>query len=128
MKYYDLIATLGIGLILMAYFLNTVNLLKDRKLFFVLNVIGAAMACYSYWLIGFMPFVILQAASATVALFAVGERPKMLQTLLHHNTAGGAAAFGAAGMHPINAVGLQGLQQRLAGCHLHLPIEQVLHR
>lgn len=80
MKYYDLIATLGIGLILMAYFLNTVNLLKDRKLFFVLNVIGAAMACYSYWLIGFMPFVILQGTWTLVSLYGLMKAMKIKMT------------------------------------------------
>jgi len=48
MNYNDIIGTLGVGLILMAFFLNTIKLIENNgKLYYVLNAIGAALACYA---------------------------------------------------------------------------------
>jgi hypothetical protein len=33
-----------------------------------LNLVGAGLACYSSWLIGFMPFVVLEGVWAIAAL------------------------------------------------------------
>ena len=61
MSYNEIIGTPGVGLILLAYFCNTFRLIKkDGKLFFVLNFIGADLACYASVLIHFWPFVILE--------------------------------------------------------------------
>ena len=69
MIYNDIIGTIGVGLILLAYFLNTSKLLpKDGKMFYVLNIIGAALACYASWLINYPPFVILEGAWVLVSL------------------------------------------------------------
>ena len=62
MNYNDFIGTLGVGLILLAYFLNTFSIiLKEGKLFFVMNIIGAALACYASLLIHYVPFILLEA-------------------------------------------------------------------
>lgn len=69
MNYNDIIGTIGVGLILIAYFSNTFSVItKDGKLFFVLNIIGAAMACYASWLINYWPFVILEATWTIVSV------------------------------------------------------------
>ncbi len=68
MQYNDIIGTIGVGLILVAYFCNTFNLLKEGKSFFVLNAAGAALACYASWLIDYWPFVVLEAVWCVVSV------------------------------------------------------------
>jgi len=60
MNYNDIIGTVGVGLILLAYFCNTFDFLEEGKAFFLLNSIGAALACYASLLINYWPFVILE--------------------------------------------------------------------
>jgi hypothetical protein len=72
MTYNDSIGTIGVGLILLAYFLNTARLLpKDGKLFFTLNIIGAALACYASFLINYWPFVILEGTWTLVSIYGL---------------------------------------------------------
>jgi hypothetical protein len=48
MSYNDWIGTIGVGLVLLAYFLNTMKWVPENgKFFFVLNVIGGALSCYA---------------------------------------------------------------------------------
>ena len=62
MSYDDLIATIGVGLILLAYFFNIFGIVKkEGSLYFILNIIGAGLAGYASYLIDFIPFVILEA-------------------------------------------------------------------
>jgi hypothetical protein len=72
MDYANLVATIGVGLILLAFFLNTAKLIVvNGKLFYVLNTIGAALACYASYLIGFLPFVILEGAWTFVSIYGL---------------------------------------------------------
>lgn len=80
MQYNDLIGTLGVGLILLAYFLQTAKLLKDNKLFFVLNIIGAALACYASFLIDYMPFVILEGTWTLVSIYGLMKAMRIKMT------------------------------------------------
>lgn len=67
----DLIGTIGVGLILLAYFLNMFSLIKkDGTLYFIINILGAGIACLAAVLIDFMPFILLEAAWVLVS--AVG--------------------------------------------------------
>lgn len=75
MSYNDVIGTIGVGLILLAYFLNTFDIIPEGKLFFVLNIAGASLACYASYLIRYMPFVILE---GTWALVSIGGFIKLL--------------------------------------------------
>ena len=60
MTYNDWIGTIGVGLVLLAYFLNTMKWVPENgKFFFILNVIGGALSCYAAVLIDFVPFVVL---------------------------------------------------------------------
>lgn len=69
MQYNDIIGTLGVGLILVAYFCNTFKLLPEKgKLFFLLNMAGAGLACYASWLILFWPFVVLEGVWCLVSI------------------------------------------------------------
>ena len=61
MSYNDIIGTAGVGLILLAYFCNTFGWINGKsRLFFLLNIVGAGLACYASWLINYWPFVILE--------------------------------------------------------------------
>lgn len=69
MHYNDIIGTLGVGMILLAYFLNTFSFItRDGKLFFVLNIAGAGLACYASVLINYVPFIILEGTWCIVSI------------------------------------------------------------
>ena len=77
MTYTDWIGTIGVGLILLAYFTSAFNLLSGKsKLFFVLNAIGATLACYASYLINYWPFVILEGTWMLVSLIALTKSLK----------------------------------------------------
>jgi hypothetical protein len=81
MVYNDIIGTIGVGLILLAYFLNTAKLLpKDGRTFYVLNIIGAALACYASYLIDYWPFVILEGTWTLVSLYGLMRAMKIKMT------------------------------------------------
>lgn len=78
MNYNDWIGTIGVGLVLLAYFLNTIKLIPENgKLFFVLNVIGGALSCYAAVLINFMPFVVLEAIWTIVSIYGLVKTTKL---------------------------------------------------
>lgn len=65
----DIIGTAGVGLILVAYFLNIFNLLaKNSRFFFLLNITGAGLACYASLMIDYWPFIILEGTWFLVSL------------------------------------------------------------
>lgn len=69
MSFNDIIGAVGVGLILLAYFLNTFNLIANEgKFFFLINIIGAGIACYASWLIHYWPFVILEGIWTIISL------------------------------------------------------------
>jgi hypothetical protein len=70
MNYNDIIGTIGVGLILIAYFLNIFAFIKkDGKLYFLMNILGASLACYASLLINYRPFIILEGTWAIVSIF-----------------------------------------------------------
>ena len=65
----DWIGTIGVGLILIAYFLSTFNMMSSQsKAFFLLNTVGAILTCYASYLISYWPFAILEGTWAVVSL------------------------------------------------------------
>lgn len=69
MTYTDVIGACGVGLILVAYFLNIFSIIpKDGALFFVLNIAGSGLACYASVLINYIPFIILEGAWCLVSI------------------------------------------------------------
>ena len=77
MTYNDLIGTFGVGLILLAYFCNVWGWLNGKsKLFFLLNIVGAGLACYASWLIAYWPFVILEGTWVLVSLIGLIKNSK----------------------------------------------------
>jgi hypothetical protein len=65
----DWIGTVGVFLILAAYFSNLFQMIeKEGRLFFILNIAGAALACYASWLINYWPFVLLEAIWCIISI------------------------------------------------------------
>jgi hypothetical protein len=73
---YDSAATVigfvGVALLLAAFLANlSLFLPADGYGYMGLNFVGAALACYSSYLISFMPFVLLEGVWALVALTGI---------------------------------------------------------
>jgi hypothetical protein len=78
MEYNEIIGTAGVGLILLAYFMNTMKLIPlGPKSFYVMNIIGAALACYASVLIHYMPFVILEGMWTLVSIYGLMKTMKI---------------------------------------------------
>ena len=71
MNYNDIVGTIGVGIILIAYFMNIFSFIKDGVLFYVMNIIGASLACYASILINYLPFIILEATWAMVSVLGL---------------------------------------------------------
>lgn len=68
----DAIGSAGVALLLLAFFLNAFGWLeRSARSYQLLNLVGAAVAGYASWKIGFMPFVVLEGTWALVALVAL---------------------------------------------------------
>lgn len=73
-----LIGSLGVTLLLVAFLLNVLRVMSaEGYAYTALNFVGAALACYSSWLIAFMPFVVLEGVWALVAAFALGRKLRL---------------------------------------------------
>ena len=71
----NLIGTIGVALLLAAFVLNLLKLMSaEGYAYTVLNLLGAGLACYSSYLIDFMPFVVLEGVWAVAAAFALGRK------------------------------------------------------
>lgn len=58
----EITGTVGVSLLLLAFGLNLLNKLSaSSKTYLLLNISGAGLACASSYLIGFWPFVVLEA-------------------------------------------------------------------
>jgi hypothetical protein len=70
-----MIGFLGVSLLLLAFFLNLFKFLRSEAyIYIVLNFVGGALACYSSYLIDFMPFVVLEGTWSAVAAAALIRR------------------------------------------------------
>jgi hypothetical protein len=68
----ELTGSIGVAILLGAFFANLMGWLDVRsRLYSALNAIGAAIAAYASWGIGFMPFVVLEATWSAVAVFSL---------------------------------------------------------
>lgn len=71
----DTTGFIGVAILLLAFLLSLVGRLPaSGKPYLTLNAIGAGLACYSSWLIGFMPFVVLEGTWAAVAVLSLARR------------------------------------------------------
>ena len=66
------VGSIGVGLLLLAYLLNLIKRAsQSSRLYATLNVVGAGLACYSSYLIGFVPFIILEGVWLVVSAIAL---------------------------------------------------------
>jgi len=69
-----IVGSAGVALLLLAFFLNLLRYLRaDGTVYLALNLVGAALACLSSYLIDFMPFVLLEGTWSVVAAVALGR-------------------------------------------------------
>jgi hypothetical protein len=72
----DWIGSVGVGLILLAFFLTTFKWMSGQsRIYFFLNATGAALACLASYLIDYWPFVVLEGTWMLVSLIGF-FRPK----------------------------------------------------
>jgi hypothetical protein len=79
MSFSSLIGSLGVTLLLIAFFLNLFgHISQENKGYILLNILGAGFSCYASVLIHYRPFVLLEAVWCLVALAAfVKKRTKL---------------------------------------------------
>jgi hypothetical protein len=72
MNHSTIIGSVGVTLTLLGYFLNITRLIPvNGHLFFILNILGAAIACYGSFLINYWPFVILEGTWTLVSVYGL---------------------------------------------------------
>jgi hypothetical protein len=68
------IGSIGVALLLAAFFLNLFGFLpRTARSYHSMNVLGAGLSCYASYLIGFLPFVVLEGTWSVVALVALAR-------------------------------------------------------
>ena len=68
----EAIGSLGVAILLAAFVLNLLGVLDRRsRRYQALNGVGAGLACWAAWRIGFVPFVVLEGVWSLVALGAL---------------------------------------------------------
>ena len=74
----EAIGFVGVTLLLIAFFLNLLRLLKaESNAYLALNLVGASLACASPYLIDFLPFVLLEGTWAVVAGVALAHKLRL---------------------------------------------------
>lgn len=72
MELSDWIGTLGVTLLLIAFALNIAKKISaNSKVYLLLNIAGAGLACVSSYLIRFWPFVVLESVWVIATLIAL---------------------------------------------------------
>ena len=67
----DIIGATGVFILLLAFVLSGLNKINPKgPLYYALNFIGAAMACFASYLINYFPFIVLEGTWTLVS--AVG--------------------------------------------------------
>ena len=77
MKLSDIIASIGVIILLIAFLLNLYKKLPaESKTYSLLNLIGAGVCCFASWMVSFYPFVILEGVWGFVALVSLFKVPR----------------------------------------------------
>jgi hypothetical protein len=77
MKVSDIIASIGVIILLVAFLLNLYKKLSAQsKAYSLLNFIGAGICCFASFMIKFYPCVILEGIWAFVALVSLFKVPR----------------------------------------------------
>jgi hypothetical protein len=79
MNFSTLVGSLGVTMLLLAFFLNLFKFINEQNKFYILlNVTGAAMSAYASFLINYMPFVFLEVVWCFIALVALVKKMNLL--------------------------------------------------
>jgi hypothetical protein len=77
MKTSDILASIGVIILLIAFLLNLYKKLPAQsKIYGLMNFIGAGICCFSSYLIKFYPFVLLEGVWGFVALLSLFNVPR----------------------------------------------------
>ena len=72
MSFSEITGSLGVAILLLAFVLNMLKIIKTESLsYLLLNFIGAGIACFASWLIPYFPFVILEGVWAVVSFVSL---------------------------------------------------------
>jgi hypothetical protein len=81
MKISDVLAYIGVIILLVAFLLNLYKKLPSQsKAYSLMNFIGAGICCFSSYLIKFYPFVVLEGIWGFVALLSLFNVPRGTST------------------------------------------------
>jgi hypothetical protein len=68
----DIIGTIGVTILLVAFFLNLFKYLDpERPTYITLNILGSAIACYASILLRYVPFIVLEATWGAVSVIGL---------------------------------------------------------
>ena len=68
----QVVGTVGVALLLIAFFMNLFGMVTaESRAYQAMNAVGAGISCYASYLIGFIPFVVLEAVWSAAALAAM---------------------------------------------------------
>ena len=77
MKASDIIASIGVVILLIAFMLNLFGRLSaENKIYSFLNFAGAGICCFASYMVKFYPFVVLEGVWAFVALISLFKVPR----------------------------------------------------
>ncbi|SEP46161.1 hypothetical protein [Mucilaginibacter sp. OK283] len=77
MKLSDIIASIGVIILLIAFVLNLLNKLSsENRVYKLFNFIGAGTCCYASYMVSFYPFVVLEGVWGAVALVSLLRVPR----------------------------------------------------
>jgi len=72
MSYNDIIGTIGVTIVLLAYFLSVLKIISPTSsIYYFMNFAGAALACYASFLIQYFPFIILEGIWSSISFIAL---------------------------------------------------------
>ena len=68
----DWTGSVGVGILLIAYFLNLGNIIKNNSItYLMMNVTGGALSCLASVLLEYFPFIILEGCWTIVSIAGV---------------------------------------------------------
>ena len=71
----ELVGSIGVGLLLLAYVLQLMRVLPAGSATYeAMNAVGAGVACLASWMLGFVPFIVLEAIWTLVSVVALARR------------------------------------------------------
>ena len=77
MAYSSIVGTVGVTLLLAAFFLHLFGFITQGRLYILLNIIGAGLSCYASVLIRYWPFVVLEGCWILVSVAGLVGKKKV---------------------------------------------------